>query len=118
MASNIPQFREWLLKKAEAYRDSTDDVRKAEIQLLCKDSRKILQEQIDDLQKELGKIQKEVDKQFAPRRETWNMILDDFRDRKAEIQKKVREIKKEGEEEYCESMFLKGFFEGIESLYK
>lgn len=99
-ASNIPQFRDWLLKKADEYRKSADEIRKEEILALCKESRKAIQKKRKDISTKYEQIKKEVDRQFAPRRQSWNLILENFKDMKRTVQNKLKDLKNDEYDAY------------------
>lgn len=99
-ASNIPQFRDWLLKRTEKYRDFAVEIRKKEILNLCEVSQKVLQEKKNRLSAEYEKVRREADRQFGPRLQSWDMILENFKDMRTAVQSKLRDLKKEGYDAY------------------
>lgn len=101
-ASNIPQFRDWLIKKAEDYGASAESARKEEIRSLCEASKRELWEKKKARAEEYEKAVKEAERKFAPRRQSWSMILESFKGRKEDVQKKLRELRQEGYDGYGE----------------
>lgn len=99
-ASNIPQFRVWLLDKADEYRNTANENRKQEILDLCIASRDILlkKKQVRDMEYE--KIKKEIERQFAPKQRSWDLILENFKEMKKTVQNKLRALKKEEYDRY------------------
>lgn len=94
-ASNIPQFRFWLLEKADKYKFSAEKIRKEELRTLCEDSKEILQEKKYDRVTKYERIKKEVDRQIASRQKSWDMILECFKDMKESVQKKLKDLENE-----------------------
>lgn len=99
-ASNIPQFRVWLLDKADEYKNTANENRKQEILDLCIASRNILlkKKQVRDMEYE--KIKKEIERQFAPKQRSWDLILENFKEMKKTVQNKLRALKKEEYDRY------------------
>lgn len=99
-ASNIPQFRVWLLDKADEYKNTANENRKQEILDLCIASRDILlkKKQVRDMEYE--KIKKEIERQFAPKQRSWDLILENFKEMKKTVQNKLRALKKEEYDRY------------------
>lgn len=99
-ASNIPQFRDWLLKKAAEFGNSADEIWKRETLALCMESREVLRKKRSDVSLKYEQIKKEVDRQFAPRKQSWDLILESFKDMRKTVQNNLRNLKKEEYGEY------------------
>lgn len=98
--SNIPQFRVWLLDKAEEYRNTANKNRKQEVLDLCIVSRDILMKKKLACDMEYEKIKKEIERQFVPKQRSWDMILENFKEMKKTVQNKLRSLKKEEYDRY------------------
>ena len=96
-ASKLPEFRNYLIKRASGAREMAAERRRAELRALCKDTRENLWEQKAELQYTIQQSEQAAKRQFQPARDTWASILRNFASSRASVEHKMQDLSRESD---------------------
>lgn len=104
-ASRIPQLKEYLIKKAEAYAIVSEELRKKELLALCSQTEESLQKKRNHVLKQISRKREDICKKYDYRKNAWTGILGNFKDYRKTVWEKLRKVKAEEEDNEEYEMF-------------
>jgi tRNA U34 5-carboxymethylaminomethyl modifying GTPase MnmE/TrmE len=94
-ASNIPQFKKFLLERGEEIRKTAQAQRLQQLRNLCQETRRTLQKERKGLSDSIEAKRRAVQRNYAPAYQSWTSILKNFKSKRSAVESKIESLKAE-----------------------
>lgn len=96
-ASNIPQFKAFLLERAGKVRETAQAERRNELRNLCRETRQVLQREQRNFEANVAAGRKKVQRRFSTAYQIWNNIFVNFKSKRSTVEEKLDGLESENE---------------------
>lgn len=106
-ASNIPQFKEYLITLSKEYEKNLDGGRLEEVSALCMETRGLLEKRRDETAAQCRSRSEKIESKYVSRLNIWNNILENFSSLKSDVENRLQSAKSEGMNDYGFEEYIK-----------